>query len=213
MLVAASKNNVFQDILNKGDMNVCDGFGVQMMSGGKFKRFPGIDLMLALCEIAQDKGKSIYLLGGASNIAKQATDSLKERFPRLNIYFVQAGDNVIIEQSDHETMYRITSKNAQSLIQDIQAKRPDILFVAFGHGKQEWWIDTFKKDLLGTKIVMGVGGSFDFLSGHIVRAPKVFRRLGLEWLWRLIKQPQRGKRIFTAIIIFPFLVIKSYVVK
>jgi len=214
MLVETARNETFRDILNRGDLNVCDGFGIQLMSRGKIKRFPGVDLMLTLCELAERVGKSVYLLGGLPDVAKHTGEVLQKRFPRLNIKGVQTGPDITIERLNNRTMWKIDDeKMHDEMIADIVLAKPDILFVAFGHGKQEWWIDTFQKELPGVNILMGVGGSFDMIAGKIARAPKVFRAIGMEWLWRLIKEPRRIKRIFTATIIFPLLVFKSYVTK
>lgn len=94
----------------------------------------------------------------------------------------------------------------QKLLQRIRQAAPDILFVAFGHGKQEKWLAEFLPSLSSVKIAMGVGGAFDFLAGRVGRAPELFRQAGLEWFWRLIHQPWRLKRIWRAIISFAFLV-------
>lgn len=96
-----------------------------------------------------------------------------------------------------------------STIQQINQSNPEILFVAFGMGKQEKWIYENLAKMPNIKIAMGVGGSFDFISGHIKRAPLFMRRLGLEWLYRLIQEPQRFKRIFNATVKFTYLVLKS----
>ena len=87
--------------------------------------------------------------------------------------------------------------------------KPDILFVAFGHGKQEKWINEYLRDLPSVKIAMGVGGAFDYLSGQTSRAPLWMRKIGLEWLYRLIREPKRLKRIWRAVIIFPIYFVKS----
>jgi len=213
MLVEAHHNHVFKEILNRGDMNVCDGAGIALMSGGVYTRFPGADLMLAICELAESQGGSIYLLGGENGVAKNAKTFLMNKFPALSIKGVHAGPRVERRTSGQAPLCGVTSDDHEELLADIAMAKPDILFVAFGHVKQEWWIDTFKLELPGVKIVMGVGGTFDFLAGVVPRAPKMFKSLGLEWLWRLIQQPKRFKRIFTAVIVFPFLVFKSYVIK
>ncbi|PIR76392.1 MAG: glycosyltransferase [Candidatus Magasanikbacteria bacterium CG10_big_fil_rev_8_21_14_0_10_42_10] len=213
MLVEAHKYPVFKEILNRGDMNVCDGAGIALMSGGAYARFPGADLMLALCELAESQGSSIYLLGGGNRVAKNAKIFLKSKFPSLSIKGVHAGPRVERRTSGQAPLCKVISDDHEKLLAEIAMAKPDILFVAFGHVKQEWWIDTFMSELPGVKIVMGVGGSFDFLAGTVSRAPKLFRIIGIEWLWRLIQQPRRFKRIFTAIFIFPFLVLKSYVIK
>jgi N-acetylglucosaminyldiphosphoundecaprenol N-acetyl-beta-D-mannosaminyltransferase len=100
------------------------------------------------------------------------------------------------------------SKNNE-LVQRINEAQPDILFVAFGAPKQEKWIYENIKKMPSVKLAIGVGGSFDFISGKIKRAPLIFQKLGLEWLWRLILEPCRIKRIYTATLKFGWLVLKS----
>ena len=85
------------------------------------------------------------------------------------------------------------------------------MFVAFGHGKQEKWIAQNLRDLPSVKIAMGVGGAFDFISGHVKRAPKFMRRIGLEWVWRLILQPCRVGRILKATIVFLFMLYRTQI--
>ena len=91
------------------------------------------------------------------------------------------------------------------IFDQINQSGAQVLFVAFGMGKQEKWIHENLSKMPGVKIAMGVGGSFDFISGKIKRAPLFMRQLGLEWLYRLIQQPSRIKRIFNATIKFPWL--------
>ncbi len=92
------------------------------------------------------------------------------------------------------------------LLERVKQAKPDILFVAFGHGKQEKWLAEFIKEMPSVKVAMGVGGAFDYLSGRVRRAPRLVRQLGLEWLWRLIFQPWRVSRIWRAVWTFSFLV-------
>jgi N-acetylglucosaminyldiphosphoundecaprenol N-acetyl-beta-D-mannosaminyltransferase len=91
----------------------------------------------------------------------------------------------------------------------LKDSKPDIILVAFGSPAQEFWIDTFKVDLEHTKIAVGIGGTFDFWTGKTTRAPKAFRSLGLEWLWRLLTQPKRAKRIYNAVVVYSGLVLKE----
>jgi len=95
------------------------------------------------------------------------------------------------------------------LINRIKELKPKILFVAFGHVKQEKWIFYHLDQLPSVKLAIGVGGAFDYISGNVRRAPEFMRRIGLEWLFRLIQQPSRWKRILNAVIVFPFLIIKK----
>lgn len=96
----------------------------------------------------------------------------------------------------------------------IKTFSPDILLVAFGHPKQELWIEKHLNEFPSLKAVVGVGGTFDYWSGSKKRAPLTLRAFGLEWLWRLICEPKRWKRILNAVIVFPVLAIRGrFVVK
>ena len=97
----------------------------------------------------------------------------------------------------------------EKIIQEIAASNSDILFIAYSPPKQEKWIVENLGKMPLIKLAMGVGGAFDFIAGQIPRAPKILRIIGLEWLWRLIQEPRRVKRIFKAVVVFPWLVIKS----
>ena len=97
----------------------------------------------------------------------------------------------------------------KQLIRRINNAQPEILFVALGAPKQEIWIYENLKKMPSVKLAMGVGGSFDFISGRIKRAPLIFQRLGLEWLWRLILEPRRIKRIYNATAKFGWVVLKN----
>jgi len=124
----------------------------------------------------KDTGASVYLLGAAPGVADDAAAKLAVSFPGLNIvgayhgYFKDADDAEII-----------------SKIKDV---KPDIVLVGLGFPRQEKWI-VQHKDAIGAKLLMGVGGSFDVFSGKIARAPKIFQKMGLEWLYRLLRQPSR----------------------
>lgn len=206
MLVFAKKYPWFREILNKGDLNLCDGIGAAFFL--KTKRIAGIDFMLDLCALAEQKGKTVYLLGSRDTaIVEKTKECLRKKFFNLNIVgfhpgsIIQLSNNPIIKNDDKEIN--------KMMIQDIQTKNPDILLIAFGHGKQEWWISEYLKQLPSVKIAMGVGGAFDMLAGKQKRAPKWLRAIGLEWLWRLFSEPRRFSRILTAIFVFPFLVLRE----
>ena len=198
MLVSAKKSAQYAAVLNNGSLNICDGRGIELL--GRIKhRIPGVDFMQKLCEIAGQEHKSIYLLGGGPDIAKQAAQQLKSILPTLNIVGYSEGPQITQDGAG----------DSEQAIADILDAQPDILFVAFGHEKQEYWIDSHLPDIPSVKIAMGVGGSFDFLSGHIQRAPLWMRRVGLEWLYRLYKEPRRIRRIYTAVVLFPLLFLFS----
>ncbi len=205
MLVLASQDDEFLDTLNGGDLNIADGFGLILaakLSGLKpVGRITGVDLLQDIIALAADKKYKIYLLGGLNNVAGRLADKLQRQYPGLLVG--SGGDNLSPgPQTDDQ------------ILRDIKNFAPDFLAVAFGHGQQEKWLKKYQTQLAGVKVAMGVGGSFDFLVGDVRRAPRLMRRIGLEWLWRLILQPRRLKRIFTATCRFSYLVVKyrySYV--
>jgi N-acetylglucosaminyldiphosphoundecaprenol N-acetyl-beta-D-mannosaminyltransferase len=208
MLVDAQKDNYFREVLNSGDLNICDGKGIALFSRGRLKRIPGTDFMVEICKIAGQEGKSVYLLGaGDENVIKQASKKLNELFPSLRVVGFNPGPKITINNEQ----LKINKEQNDTIVDDIITKAPDVLFVAFGHNKQEKWIHEYLKDLPSVKVAMGVGGAFDYLSGKTKRAPRFIRKIGLEWLYRLITQPHRVRRIFTAVVVFPFLVLKNFI--
>jgi len=210
MLVDAQKDNYFRDILNSGDLNVCDGKGVEFVSCGRLKRVPGVDFMLDICKLTEEKGKSIYLLGsGSDEILKKTAEVLQEKFPLLKIVGYSRGPSITTEQQNNRTTLLYNKDKNEDTIYDIITSAPDILFVAFGHGKQEKWIEENLADLPSVKVAMGVGGSFDFISGKTKRAPVWMRKIGFEWLFRFFIEPSRLKRIWKATIVFLFLNLRN----
>jgi len=198
MLVDAQTDRYFQEVLNKGDLNVCDGKGIELVAPERIERIPGVDFMLDICRLAETENKSVYLLGGRDEeILKICRQNLLQKFPNLKIVGATCGPKI-------GKPFEVESEQNEKVIDDIIDVAPDILFVAFGHGKQEKWIYGFVPELPSIKIAMGVGGSFDFIAGKAKRAPEFLRRVGLEWLWRLIREPRRVKRIWKATVVFLF---------
>ncbi|MFA5127574.1 MAG: WecB/TagA/CpsF family glycosyltransferase [Patescibacteria group bacterium] len=203
MLVKAHKDEYFKTVLNAGDLNLCDGFGLRVFSG--VPRIPGVDFMLELCALAEKENKSIYLLGsGSDEVIKQCAEALNKKFVHLKIVGLDRGP--IITENDKFPMSNFQSAE-DGVLQKINATHPDILFVAFGMGKQEKWIYENLAKMLGVKIAMGVGGSFDYIAGTVPRAPLFLRKIGLEWMYRLFRQPCRLRRIFNATFKFVYLII------
>lgn len=195
-LMEARKNADFRSFLTTTDLNVLDGFGILLVSvlKGKFglRRMTGVAMTLELCRIAAAERKSVFLLGGFDDVPRRAAIALQRRIPNLRI----AG----AENEWNQSGRRLSDHD---VLESIRRSQPDILFVALGQVRQEFWIRDNLRALPSVRIAMGVGGTFDFLSGNIRRAPDVLRRMGLEWVWRLLLQPWRWKRIFTAVIRFP----------
>jgi len=211
MLVDAYSDGYFKNVLNSGDLNISDGFGVSLVSGGKIKRITGSDFMLDICALGQTENKSIFLLGSNSEIVLEKTAvKLKQLFPKLKITGFNLGPKVdyLIVEDDKKIFY--TGEANDQAIHEIIMTAPDILFVAFGHNKQEKWIYENIKNLPSVKVAMGVGGAFDYLSGTVKRAPCFMRKIGLEWLYRLFVQPSRLKRILKATVAFLGLMIYNF---
>lgn len=198
MLVDAQRDTYFKEVLNKGDLNICDGKGIELVSRRKLERIPGIDFMLDVCALAEKEQKSVYLLGGRrEDVIERCKKILLQQFPNLKIVGAVCGPKI-------EKSFAVDKEENEKVIDDIIDAAPDIVFVAFGHGKQEKWIYGFLPELPSVKVAMGVGGSFDFIAGNAKRAPEFLRRAGFEWLWRLIREPRRIKRIWKATVVFLF---------
>ena len=202
-IVAAQDDHEFKNILNKADLAIPDGMGLKL-PGKITNTVAGVDLMEQLIKLSTQQGYTIGLLGGKKGVAVKLKERLIGRYPNLKVIFADFGGEInsdgkevnkysVYDPSIHHTQYSIPPM--------------DILFVAFGQVKQEKWI---YKNLPNSKVkvMMGVGGAFDYLSGEIPRAPKWIRSLGFEWLFRLFVQPWRIKR-FGSLIKFVFLVLTS----
>lgn len=187
ILVFAHKHPQYRVILNSGDLLIPDGQGLVWASRGKIKeRVAGSDVMKKLLAYANNKSQSVGFI-----IRKDGLSTPGDIRTMMNTYYPQC---------------------KVSIITDTMPERPlEIIFVSLGFPQQEHWVAEMRDRLPHTKILMTIGGSIDFLTGKQKRAPLFFRTIGLEWLWRLILQPSRIKRIFTAVIIFPmYLVIDHF---
>ncbi|MEX0594557.1 MAG: WecB/TagA/CpsF family glycosyltransferase [Patescibacteria group bacterium] len=194
IILIATKNPSYKKVLNTANLAIADSTNVVWMGrlkGFKFPyRTPGSELFWEICEIAEDMKKSVYFLGGAENTAQLTAEKVQERFPALEIAGFSNAD------PSEQTALEVRKKN------------PDVVFVAYGAPVQELWIAQ-NKDKITAKIMVGVGGTFDMVSGKLRRAPDWMLKMHLEWLWRLYLQPKRIIRIFKAVIIFPIRVLFS----
>ena len=186
LLVIADSNNSYEKVLNSADLALADGVGVvwasNLLGRPLNDRIPGADLMENLCRDVADRPIIVGFLGGGPGIAEKTSECLRKKYPSLKVSLTFEGG------PDDKTLDYIKKE-----IKNKDDKKLDILFVAFGSPKQEIWISENLKDL-PAKVTIGVGGAFDFNSGKVKRAPAGIRKLGLEWLFRLITQPWRIKR-------------------
>ena len=184
MVMEAGKNPEFKAILNKSSMNVPDGIGIvyaSKLTKNKIKyRVAGYDMLLSLFDKIKDSEKTVYFFGGSPGIAEKAKEAIEKRFKGIKI--VGVADGYFDDQKE------------KKIIEDINKKSPDLLLVGIGFPKQEMWIAK-NINSLNIKAAVGVGGSFDGWSGNVKRAPDFFVNHGLEWFYRLIKQPSRIGRM------------------
>jgi N-acetylglucosaminyldiphosphoundecaprenol N-acetyl-beta-D-mannosaminyltransferase len=187
-VIEAQANPTFRSVLARADIATPDGFGLLLAArylGTPLRgRVTGVELTLRVAELAAAQGHRMFLLGAAPGVAAAAAAVLQARHPGLIIAGVFAGS----PQPRHEPFLR----------QMIAAARPQILLVAYGHPQHDLWIAR-NQPFLQVPLAIGVGGTFDYLSGRVPRAPALVRRLGLEWAYRLARQPGRWRRIVNAV--------------
>ena len=197
ILLEAKKNADYADALKSATIRTVDGFGLWLilrLKGIKTQRLTGVELAEHLLQYATKNDLSVMFLGGNDGIAIKAAEHTVKAYPDLQIITAQGGN--VDELGNEDSHGRDTRAR-------IFAFAPDILFVAYGHPKQEMWISRHLKEFPSIKVVVGVGGTFDFWAGTKKRAPMWMRTIGIEWLWRLIQEPQRWKRIWNAVVVFP----------
>jgi len=197
VIMRARTDIEFAAVLNDADLVIPDGVGVVWASKLGKERLretvPGCDLCFQIFERMKDmEGKRAYLLGAGSNVAALAKKNMEEQFPGLDICGVRDG----YFKADEE----------EGIIAEINSLRPDVLLVALGVPRQEKWIHE-NKARLDVNLAIGCGGTIDVMAGTVKRAPMVFRKLGLEWFYRLIKQPSRFIRMlvlpkFVLVVVF-----------
>lgn len=188
-------NTDLKDLINDAELVIPDGIGVQIglkIKGYNVKRIPGIQFAHRMLEESAKNNKSVALIGAKTDIVEKACENLKNEIENLNIVYIQDG------------YFRDDSK----VICELKDVNPDLVLCALGSPKQEYFIQNAKKDLRNS-LFIGVGGSFDVWAGAVERAPEVWQKYGLEWLYRTLKEPQRFKRIFPTLPIFMFKVLKE----
>jgi len=185
MLESCRRCGEHAELLNRATLSLPDGAGV-LLAAKRQKtplraRVAGIEFGEALLRRAAEEGLRVFLLGGKAEVASQAATRLAARYPGLSVcgsywgYFDRTGDE------------------DRALCAHIRACRPDLLFVCLGFPAQEKWIVEHLELLSEVRVIAGLGGSLDVWSGNLRRAPVPLSRLGLEWAWRMLRQPRRLK--------------------
>lgn len=184
MVMAARRDVTLRESIQSAALVTADGVGVvwaaRLLGGGQFARVTGVDLVERLAELSAQHGYRLFLLGGAEGVAAEAASRLRWRYPGLVIAGTYVG-------SPHE-------RDAGATLSAIRQARADALVVAFGVPAQERWLAAHAGQL-GATVAVGVGGALDYIAGTVPRAPRWMRRAGMEWLFRLIRQPWRWRRM------------------
>jgi N-acetylglucosaminyldiphosphoundecaprenol N-acetyl-beta-D-mannosaminyltransferase len=197
MILAAQKSTEFSQIINDAELVIPDGIGVQIglqILGHKVKRIPGIEFGYSLLEKYSIAGKRVALVGAKPEVIALAVKNLKDKMPNLNIVYSHDG----YFSDDNEIIKGLVESSA------------DLILIALGSPKQEFFISKLKSHM-PKSLMVGLGGSFDVWAGVVKRAPKIYQKLGLEWLYRTVKEPQRFKRIFPTLPLFLLKVLKERV--
>ena len=168
--------------LRDADLVYCDGYGVRVAAKALDlpvpHRMTGADWIWSLAGLCEQTGRSVYLLGSEPGIAREACQALERRHPGLKV----AGA--------HHGFFEVGSPHAHRVVEDINARRPDILLVGMGTPKQELWVQQHAA-ALDVDVLWTVGALFDYVSGRVPRAPGWLADNGLEWIFRLGIEPQR----------------------
>ena len=198
-IMAARRHPAFAQALAAADLCTPDGIGVlwaARLAGVRLdERVTGSDAIYRLCERAAAQGWRIFFLGAAPGVAERAAAKLARLYPGLPVAGTYGGSPA--------------DADWPQIRQHLAAAQADLLFVAYGHPRQDIWIHQHREEL-PVAVALGVGGAFDFVAGITPRAPLWLRRLGLEWLFRLARQPWRWRRM-AALPLFALLVLLEWV--
>lgn len=184
MVMAALENDKNMAVMKQADLVVPDGTGI-VWAANKFgdpvvERVTGFDLLHELLKMGEPRKWKVYLLGAAPEVVQAAAERLQEQYPSISIVGYRDG----FFKSDED----------EEVIAQVRAANPDLLFVARGADTQDPWIAKYRHQLQ-VPFMMGVGGSFDVISGKAKRAPMWAQKLRIEWLYRLVKEPKRFMRM------------------
>lgn len=197
-LVEANRNEAFRSLLNRTALNLPDSTGVLWASRWLERPLPsrvtGVDTVTSLCATL-DASTPVFLLGAREGVAEQAAATLRSANPNLRVAGTFAGSP--------------KDADAPDIVARVNASGAALLLVAYGAPAQELWIDKHLKDMPSVRVAIGIGGTFDFLAGTKKRAPAWMRRIGLEWLYRFVQEPSRYKRMWNAVVVFPWLVTRA----
>jgi N-acetylglucosaminyldiphosphoundecaprenol N-acetyl-beta-D-mannosaminyltransferase len=183
-VMTARRDLQFRRVLGSADIAVADGMGIvwaaRILGDCIPERVGGVEILKGIAALAAHRGKRVFLLGAEEGVAAMAAQRLVAEYPGLQVAGTYAGSP--------------RPEDALTIISLVRAAHPDLLFVAFGAPAQDLWIAEHQA-ACNVPVAMGVGGAFDYLAGRVPRAPGAIQRAGFEWLYRLIQQPWRWRRM------------------
>ena len=188
-------NPDLQDIVNSAELVIPDGVGVQIglkLIGKDVKRIPGIQFAYRMLQECAKNNQPVALVGAKPEVIEKAAQNLNSEIENLNIVYLQDG---YFEDDD-------------KIISELKSRNPRLILCALGSPKQEFFIKK-AKEIMTNSLFIGVGGSFDVWAGTVERAPEIWQKCGLEWLYRTIKEPKRFRRIFPTLPLFVLRVLKE----
>lgn len=198
MIFYASKHPEFANIIKEAELVIPDGIGVQIglkILGHDVRRIAGIEFGRKILEKSSAENKTCALIGAKPEVIEKAVENLQKEIKNINIVY------------SHDGYF----KDDSEILNELTASCPDVVLTALGAPKQEEFNYKAKK-LLPNTLFIGVGGSFDVWAGIVRRAPEIYQKLGLEWLYRTVKEPKRFKRIFPTLPLFVLKVLKERII-
>ncbi|WP_100401510.1 WecB/TagA/CpsF family glycosyltransferase [Bacillus sp. FJAT-42315] len=181
-VITAGRDPLVKELINDSTYQIPDGIGMiiasKLKNGDIRERVTGVDMMGRLLQFAAQEGHGVFFYGAKEEVVRTAKEKLEASIPNLHV-------------AGYENGY---VQDQEALVQKINESKAGLLFVALGSPRQELWIRESMPKLPNVKVFQGVGGSFDVYSGKVKRAPAFYRKFGLEWLYRLMKEPKRIKR-------------------
>jgi N-acetylglucosaminyldiphosphoundecaprenol N-acetyl-beta-D-mannosaminyltransferase len=203
ILLLARRDPSYASVLNTADLALPDGTGVALVeairSRRRVRRWPGVEIGAELLRLAAARGDAVVFLGGREGAAAGAARRWRAALPGLPVAAI--GSEVIVGEDGRAA----TPDLEAELVERIRSLAPAIVMVAFGAPKQERWIAGHAELFPSARVLIGIGGAFDMWAGTLRRAPRWMHTLGLEWLWRLILEPDRLPRVARATLVFPVL--------
>lgn len=203
MFLDAKNDSIFKQALMSTDLNLPDSvsmrFAISALTDQELQnRHTGVDTFQSLVNICQTEKRKVLLFGASEEILNKTRSRLLDSYEYLDVEILDPGYLIIRSGWIYVR---------DEVIDEINAIKPDVIALALSHKKQLIFMNQFRDWFPSVKIIIGIGGALDMISGKYKRAPRLMRKIGLEWLWRVLMEPSRIGRILSASIAFPIYVV------